>query len=75
MVNSILKIMGLTDRNLKKTEVPQETIGQNQLSLEELETLLTVIGKAELKISGSQFELLYNAIVKLQNQYFKLRNE
>lgn len=75
MVNSILKIMGLTDRNLKKTEVPQEVVGQNQLSLEELETLLTVIGKAELKISGSQFELLYNAIVKLQNQYFKLRNE
>jgi len=43
------------------------TVDVNQLSLEELEFVLTAL--KDVTITGSQVEMFYNLVVKLQNQY------
>jgi len=50
---------------------PQQPVieTQNQLSHEELEFILNSL--KDVTITGSQVEMFYNLIVKLQNQYIE----
>lgn len=49
---------------------PQPKPADTLFSKEEIEFLLTMIKDGTFK--GSQLEMLYNVIVKLQNEYTKL---
>jgi hypothetical protein len=47
--------------------IPPDAILSNQLSKEEIELLLSLIKQTTFK--GEHIEILYNLILKLQNQY------
>ena len=49
------------------TSIPPDAILSNQLSKEEIELLLSLIKQTTFK--GEHIEILYNLILKLQNQY------
>lgn len=65
--------MGILDKitAAKKEEQPQPqaVVDPNRLSPPELQLLLQML--AETTIKGSQVELFYNLILKLQNQYLE----
>jgi hypothetical protein len=48
-------------------QITSPTTDVNQLSTEELEFILTAL--KDVTITGSQVEMFYNLVVKLQNQY------
>ena len=48
-------------------QITSTTTDVNQLSTEELEFILTAL--KDVTITGSQVEMFYNLVVKLQNQY------
>ena len=50
--------------------IPPDAILSNQLSKEEIELLLSLIKQTTFK--GEHIEILYNLILKLQNQYLYL---
>ena len=71
MINKIKQFMGF---NLKNTVVPTNDnqlqnipIPVSEFSLQELEILLIALRECNLK--GSQIELFYNLVLKIQNKY------
>lgn len=70
--------MGLIDKTKQvQTSIPQnkeqsnfeQVEYQDELHLAELELLLTLVKQSTFK--GEFVEVVYNTILKLQNQYFK----
>lgn len=61
--------MGLVEKNRGDVVVKQATspLHDNQLDVDELEFLLTLIKENSFK--GEKVELVYNTALKLQNQY------
>jgi hypothetical protein len=71
MINKIKQFMGF---NSKNTVVPTSDnqlqnipIPVSEFSLQELEILLIALRECNLK--GSQIELFYNLVLKIQNKY------
>jgi len=61
---------------ISKIVNPKQTVivePQNQLSHEELEFLLNSL--KETTIVGSQVEMFYNLVIKLQNQYIEQQSK
>jgi len=54
-------------KSILPSSVSPDTILSNQLSKEEIELLLSLIKQTTFK--GEHIEILYNLILKLQNQY------
>lgn len=73
MFNKIKKFMGFSSKNLVVTNEdnnnkPQNTpVPHSEFSLQELEILLIALKECTLK--GSQIELFYNLVLKIQNKY------
>jgi hypothetical protein len=73
MLNKIKKLMGFNSKNLVVTndntiQQPQNTpVPYSEFSLQELEILLIALKECNLK--GSQIELFYNLVLKIQNKY------
>ena len=66
--------MGLLDRltgdsTPKNIQNENKQASEDQLSLQELEYLLTVLKSTQLV--GDQVEMFYILVIKLQNQYLK----
>lgn len=59
--------------NLLDIVKKKEEEKSNQLTLQELEFLLFLIKNSTFK--GEQVEIIYNAAIKLQNQYLDLKNK
>lgn len=59
--------------NLLDIVKKKEEEKNNQLTLQELEFLLFLIKNSSFK--GEQVEIIYNAAVKLQQQYLELKNK
>lgn len=59
--------------NLLDIVKKKEEEKSNQLTLQELEFLLFLIKNSSFK--GEQVEVIYNAAVKLQQQYLDLKNK
>jgi hypothetical protein len=78
MFNKIKKlVMAFTANQIvvnNKTQLTNTTVltSENDLTLHELELLLSILKDITLK--GYQIEIFYNLIVKLQNQYMKQNN-
>jgi len=60
--------MGLLDK-IKAQPAPQVQGVSNQLTLEEIEVLLSLIKRSNFL--GEDLEPLYNLVLKLQNQYLE----
>lgn len=52
-----------------KLQVQNQINSANELNLEEIEFLLSIIKDAHFK--GEQIETVYNTIIKLQNKYIE----
>jgi hypothetical protein len=53
----------------KNTQIPAPKIDINKLSKEELELLLALIKRSQFL--GEHVEVIYNMVVKIQNQYLE----
>lgn len=53
----------------KNTQIPAPKIDINKLSKEELELLLALIKRSQFL--GEHVEIIYNMVVKIQNQYLE----
>jgi len=53
----------------KNTQIPASKIDINKLSKEELELLLALIKRSQFL--GEHVEVIYNMVVKIQNQYLE----
>jgi hypothetical protein len=53
----------------KNTQIPVSKIDINKLSKEELELLLALIKRSQFL--GEHVEVIYNMVVKIQNQYLE----
>jgi hypothetical protein len=58
--------MGLLDKIINNTSVPQHN---NQLNVRELEFLILLIKESSFR--GEDLETVYNTTLKLQNQYLE----
>jgi hypothetical protein len=58
--------MGLIDKIINNTPVPQHS---NQLNVQELEFLILLIKESSFK--GEDLETVYNTTLKLQNQFLE----
>jgi hypothetical protein len=73
MFNKIKKFMSFSSKNLvvandNTTQQPQNTpVPYSEFSIQELEILLIALKECNLK--GSQIELFYNLVLKIQNKY------
>ena len=73
MFNKIKKFMSFSSKNLvvandNTTQQSQNTpVPHREFSLQELEILLIALKECNLK--GSQIELFYNLVLKVQNKY------
>ena len=73
MFNKIKKFMSFSSKNLvvandNTTQQSQNTpVPYSEFSLQELEILLIALKECNLK--GSQIELFYNLVLKVQNKY------
>ena len=58
----------------KNVNVPEKVLGNNpnDLSLEELQFILLLIRDSSFK--GENVQVVYNTVLKLQNQYTTLQN-
>lgn len=58
----------------KNVNVPEKVLGNNSndLSLEELQFILLLIRDSSFK--GENVQVVYNTVLKLQNQYTTLQN-
>jgi hypothetical protein len=77
MLNKIKQFMGFSSKN---TVVSNNNDLQNNslvphsdFSLQELEILLIALKECNLK--GSQIELFYNLVLKVQNKYMSLKSQ
>jgi hypothetical protein len=77
MLNKIKQFMGFSSKN---TVLPNNSDSQNtslvphsDFSLQELEILLIALKECNLK--GSQIELFYNLVLKVQNKYMSLKSQ
>ena len=77
MLNKIKQFMGFSSKN---TVLPNNNDLQNNslvphsdFSLQELEILLITLKECNLK--GSQIELFYNLVLKVQNKYMSLKSQ
>jgi hypothetical protein len=67
--------MGIISKNIssqeinKNTQIPASKIDINKLSKEELELLLALIKRSQFL--GEHVEVIYNMVVKIQNQYLE----
>jgi hypothetical protein len=62
--------MGLIDKvKPQQTQNNTNPAPQNELNVKELEFLLLLIKQSDFK--GEDVELIYNTVLKLQNQYLK----
>lgn len=59
--------MSLISKIMPQREIEQKHQVTNELSKEELELLLRILGNADLK--GREVEFFYTMVLKLQNQY------
>jgi len=63
-------VMGLIDKvKPQQTQNNTNPAPQNELNVKELEFLLLLIKQSDFK--GEDVELIYNTVLKLQNQYLK----
>jgi hypothetical protein len=71
MINKIKQFMGFNSKNMVVTNDNQQPqnipIPVSEFSLQELEILLIALRECNLK--GSQIELFYNLVLKIQNKY------
>jgi len=71
MVNKIKQFMGFSSKNTVVTnndnQLQNIPIPVSEFSLQELEILLIALRECNLK--GSQIELFYNLVLKIQNKY------
>jgi hypothetical protein len=71
-LNKILKkVMGFKATNLNIKDQPQEnhqtSLSPEQLNIQEIEILLSLIKRSTFL--GEDVEIIYNMVIKLQNQY------
>lgn len=59
--------MGLISKIISSKELEQKPQLTNELSKDELELLLKILGNADVK--GREVEFFYTLALKLQNQY------
>jgi len=62
--------MGLIDKIVRND---QPKIDQNQLNIQELQLVLSLLRQSSIK--GDQVETFYNLVIKLQNQFLALNQE
>jgi hypothetical protein len=71
MINKIKQFMGFNSKNMVVSNDNQQSqnipIPVSEFSLQELEILLIALRECNLK--GSQIELFYNLVLKIQNKY------
>jgi hypothetical protein len=71
MVNKIKQFMGFSSKNTvvsnSDNQLQNIPIPVSEFSLQELEILLIALRECNLK--GSQIELFYNLVLKIQNKY------
>jgi hypothetical protein len=71
MINKIKQFMGFNSKNMVVSSDNQQSqnipIPVSEFSLQELEILLIALRECNLK--GSQIELFYNLVLKIQNKY------
>jgi hypothetical protein len=71
MINKIKQFMGFNSKNMVISNDNQQSqnipIPVSEFSLQELEILLIALRECNLK--GSQIELFYNLVLKIQNKY------
>jgi hypothetical protein len=71
MINKIKQFMGFSSKNTVVTnndnQLQNIPIPVSEFSLQELEILLIALRECNLK--GSQIELFYNLVLKIQNKY------
>jgi hypothetical protein len=71
MINKIKQFMGFSSKNTVVTnndnQLQNIPIPVSEFSLQELEILLIALRECNLK--GSQIELFYNLVLKVQNKY------
>ena len=71
MINKIKQFMGFNSKNMVVSSDNQQSqnipIPVSEFSLQELEILLIALRECNLK--GSQLELFYNLVLKIQNKY------
>jgi hypothetical protein len=81
MLNKLKKFMGfnsnsvvITNQNNEPQPQPQNTpVPYSEFSLQELEILLIALKECNLK--GSQIEVFYNLVLKIQNKYMNLKQQ
>ena len=61
--------MSMLDDLRNKLQPTSKSVNTNQLSIQEIEVLLSMIKRSNFL--GEDIEHLYNLIVKLQNQYIE----
>jgi hypothetical protein len=71
MINKIKQFMAFNSKNMVVSNDNQQSqnipIPVSEFSLQELEILLIALRECNLK--GSQIELFYNLVLKIQNKY------
>ena len=71
MINKIKQFMGFSSKNTvvanSDNQLQNIPIPVSEFSLQELEILLIALRECNLK--GSQIELFYNLVLKIQNKY------
>jgi hypothetical protein len=71
MINKIKQFMGFSSKNTvvsnNDNQLQNIPIPVSEFSLQELEILLIALRECNLK--GSQIELFYNLVLKVQNKY------
>jgi hypothetical protein len=71
MINKIKQFMAFNSKNMVVSSDNQQSqnipIPVSEFSLQELEILL--IALRECNLTGSQIELFYNLVLKIQNKY------
>jgi hypothetical protein len=71
MINKIKQFMGFSSKNTvvsnNDNQLQNIPIPVSEFSLQELEILLIALRECNLK--GSQIELFYNLVLKIQNKY------
>lgn len=65
--------MGLISKIIAPKEQDQRIQVTNELSREELELLLKILGNADIK--GREVEFFYTMVLKLQNMYIVSQNK
>ena len=65
--------MGIISKIIPQREPEQKIQVSNELTKEELELLLKILGNADIK--GREVEFFYTMVLKLQNMYILSQNK